>query len=87
MFMKQKEALIDITIPDEKKFTVVGDIHGQFYDLLHIFEINGYPSEENPYLFNGDYVDIRVFSIECVTTLIAFKILYPNHLYKARGNH
>ena len=87
IFMAQKEALIDITIPDDKKFTVVGDIHGQFYDLLHIFEINGYPSEENPYLFNGDYVDRGVFSLECVTTLIAFKILYPNHLFMARGNH
>ena len=87
IFMAQKEALIDITIPDDKKFTVVGDIHGQFYDLLHIFEINGYPSEENPYLFNGDYVDRGVFSLECITTLIAFKILYPNHLFMARGNH
>ena len=87
IFMNQKEALIDITIPDDKKFTVVGDIHGQFYDLLHIFEINGYPSEENPYLFNGDYVDRGVFSLECLTTLIAFKILYPNHLFMARGNH
>ena len=87
IFMAQKEALIDITIPKDKKFTVVGDIHGQFYDLLHIFEINGYPSEENPYLFNGDYVDRGVFSLECVTTLIAFKILYPNHLFMARGNH
>ena len=84
---EQKEALIDITIPQDKKFTVVGDIHGQFYDLLHIFEINGYPSEENPYLFNGDYVDRGVFSLECITTLIAFKLLYPNHLFLARGNH
>jgi serine/threonine-protein phosphatase 5 len=87
IFMEQKEALIDITIPDDKKFTVVGDIHGQFYDLLKIFEINGYPSEENPYLFNGNYVDRGVFSLECVITLIAFKILYPNHLFMARGNH
>ena len=46
------EALIDINIPEGEKFTVVGDLHGQFYDLLHIFEINGYPSEKNPYLFN-----------------------------------
>ena len=29
------------------------DVHGQFYDLLHIFELNGLPSEDNPYLFNG----------------------------------
>ena len=87
IFMAQKEALIDVNIPEDTKFTVVGDIHGQFYDLLHIFEINGYPSEENPYLFNGDYVDRGVFSLECITTLIAFKILYPNHLFMARGNH
>ena len=87
MLSEQKEALIDVTIPEGKNFTVVGDIHGQFYDLLHIFEINGYPSEENPYLFNGDYVDRGVFGLECIITLIAFKILYPNHLYLSRGNH
>ena len=87
IFENQKEALIDINIPVGEKFTVVGDLHGQFYDLLHIFEINGYPSEKNPYLFNGDYVDRGVFSLECVTTLIAYKILYPNHLFMARGNH
>ena len=87
IFESQKESLIDVNIPTGEKFTVVGDLHGQFYDLLHIFEINGYPSEKNPYLFNGDYVDRGVFSLECVTTLIAYKILYPNHLFMARGNH
>ena len=87
IFFEQKEAIVDITIPKDKYITVVGDIHGQFYDLLNIFEINGYPSEENPYLFNGDFVDRGVFGIECIVTLIAFKILYPNHFFMARGNH
>lgn len=48
-FMAQP-SLIDVTIPDDNKFTVCGDIHGQFYDLLNIFELNGLPSETNPYV-------------------------------------
>ena len=87
IFKEYQEALIDIHIPEGKNITVVGDIHGQFYDLLHIFEINGYPSEENIYLFNGDYVDRGVFGVECLITLISFKILYPNYVFMSRGNH
>ena len=47
---ESQPSLVDITIPDENKFTICGDIHGQFYDLLHIFELNGLPSETNPYV-------------------------------------
>ena len=54
---KNLSTLVDIEIPDKKKFTVIGDVHGQFYDLINIFNLNGLPSEENPYLFNGDFVD------------------------------
>ena len=50
----------------------------QFYDLLNIFEMNGLPSDSNPYLFNGDFVDRGSFSVECIFTLLAFKCLYPN---------
>lgn len=54
-----------------------GDVHGQFYDLCNIFEINGDPSDENPYLFNGDFVDRGSFSVEVILTLFAFKCLHP----------
>ena len=87
IFNEQEEALIDIDIPYGKNFTVVGDIHGQFYDLVHIFEINGYPSKDNYYLFNGDFVDRGFFGLECLTTLIGFKILYPEYFFISRGNH
>ncbi|XP_003745423.1 serine/threonine-protein phosphatase 5 [Galendromus occidentalis] len=79
--------LVDIEVPDGQKFTICGDIHGQFYDLLNIFKLNGMPSESNPYLFNGDFVDRGSFSVECILVLFGFKLLYPNHFYMSRGNH
>ncbi|KAM7461056.1 hypothetical protein LguiA_029177 [Lonicera macranthoides] len=61
-----------------KRFTVCGDVHGQFYDLLNIFELNGLPSEENRYLCNGDFMDRGSFSVEVIITLFAFKCIYPS---------
>jgi serine/threonine-protein phosphatase 5 len=66
---------------------VCGDIHGQFYDLLNIFKINGNPSETNPYLFNGDFIDRGSFSVEVILTLLAWKAAYPKHMFMSRGNH
>lgn len=83
--MRAQPSLVDIKVPDEEKFTICGDIHGQFYDLMNIFEINGLPSEKNPYLFNGDFVDRGSFSVECIFTLFGFKLLYPNHFFLSRG--
>ncbi|KAL2496683.1 Serine/threonine-protein phosphatase 5 [Forsythia ovata] len=80
-------SLVDINVPNGKHFTVCGDVHGQFYDLLNIFELNGLPSEDNPYLFNGDFVDRGSFSVEVILTLFAFKCMSPSAIYLSRGNH
>lgn len=85
-FMKAP-SLVHITVPDKEKFTICGDVHGQFYDLANIFEINGFPSPKNPYLFNGDFVDRGSFSVETIFTLFGFKLLFPDHFYMSRGNH
>lgn len=80
-------SLVNLEVPPEKEITVCGDVHGQFYDLLNIFTINGMPSEENPYLFNGDIVDRGSFSVEVVLMLVACKLAYPQHMHITRGNH
>lgn len=84
-FLRKQPSLVDVAIPDDGKFTVCGDIHGQYYDLMNIFEKNGLPSPTNPYLFNGDFVDRGSFSVECIFTLFGFKLLYPNHFFMSRG--
>lgn len=84
--LMKREVLQEIKT-ENKKMTIVGDIHGQFFDLIHIFDMNGYPSEDNIYLFNGDFVDRGSFGIECVLTLFSFMIAFPNSVFLARGNH
>ncbi|EGR31107.1 protein phosphatase catalytic subunit, putative [Ichthyophthirius multifiliis] len=81
------QSLIDLDYPEDEQLTVCGDVHGQFYDLLNIFKLNGNPSKQNPYLFNGDFVDRGSFSVEIMLTLLAWKVHNPNCMHLTRGNH
>ena len=82
IIFKEQKMLIELEAP----LRVCGDIHGQYYDLLRIFEHCGYPGEFN-YLFLGDYVDRGKQSLETICLLLAYKIKYPLKVHLLRGNH
>lgn len=85
---KVKEVLVqeDNVKPVQAPVTVVGDVHGQYYDLIELFKVGGYIPDTN-YLFLGDYVDRGAYSVETIMCLILLKLRYPSRITLLRGNH
>ena len=85
--LKQADNISRIDIPEGCKMTVVGDLHGQLADLLHILDESGLPADDNRYIFNGDFVDRGQHSVECICILLALYASDPQNVVLNRGNH
>ena len=81
VFLSQP-ALLELDAPVK----IVGDVHGQYTDLIRMFEMCGFPPTSN-YLFLGDYVDRGKQSLETILLLLCYKIKFPENFFLLRGNH
>lgn len=81
--------LVRVNDADDDSVHIVGDLHGSLADLVHIFDLVGFPGEENRnvFVFNGDLVDRGDHSVEVLATVLAMKVAHPHHVFLNRGNH
>uniref|UniRef100_A0A0K0DG97 Serine/threonine-protein phosphatase n=1 Tax=Angiostrongylus cantonensis TaxID=6313 RepID=A0A0K0DG97_ANGCA len=80
--MKNSPVLLEVRCP----VNICGDIHGQYGDLMRIFNACGLPFKHR-YLFLGDYVDRGRHSLEVILLLLSLRIQFPRKVYLLRGNH
>ncbi|XP_024360740.1 serine/threonine-protein phosphatase 7 [Physcomitrium patens] len=78
---------VDVPVDHSCSVVLVGDVHGQFHDVLHLLEIAGPPSANRLFVFNGDYVDRGAWGFETYFYLLSWKLLLPHRVFLLRGNH
>ncbi|KAL3720675.1 hypothetical protein ACJRO7_005486 [Eucalyptus globulus] len=82
---------VDLDADDDSgkdcRVVVVGDVHGQLHDVLHLLNSAGFPSENRFFVFNGDYVDRGAWGLETFLLLLAWKVFMPERVFLLRGNH
>jgi len=81
LFMRENN-IVQVSSP----VAVAGDIHGQFWDLQELFKHSGNPKNQK-YIFLGDIVDRGHHSVESITQLLLYKIIFPINMILLRGNH
>jgi diadenosine tetraphosphatase ApaH/serine/threonine PP2A family protein phosphatase len=69
------------------KTIVVGDLHGQLADLLHILREGGMPDDSTFYIFNGDFIDRGPYGVEVLLVLFSLMLAFPKYIALNRGNH
>jgi len=81
-----RQGLSDHLPRETCRVTVVGDTHGQFFDLLNLLSpaVAGYPTASTPFVFNGDFVDRGIYSFETVFALLAMKVASPQSVHLIR---
>ncbi|CAJ1397176.1 unnamed protein product [Effrenium voratum] len=85
--LKSEQTLGKASIPQGSHLTVIGDLHGQYWDFMNLLKMTGKPSPTTPFIFNGDFVDRGSWSIEVILTIFALKLKDPAAVFLNRGNH
>jgi len=85
--LKKSPNVVDIELKGDVTLMIVGDLHGQVADLLHILKTHDLPTKNKWFLFNGDFVDRGRFAVEITIILFTLKLLYPEYVFLNRGNH
>lgn len=85
--VEKDRSLVEVDVPEGVVCDVIGDTHGQFFDVCNLFSQIGFPSDEHMIVVNGDMVDRGSWSLETVLTFFAWKWLRPDRVFINRGNH